>query len=62
MSISRSFWQAADDRRTVRRDREQLTGFYLVDASDHDEPLAIAARIPTARFGSIEVRPIMKFS
>ena len=42
--------------------REQLTGFYQVDANDLDEPLAIAARIPTARFGSIEVRPIMKFS
>jgi hypothetical protein len=42
--------------------REQLAGFYQVDANDLDEALAIAARIPAARFGSIEVRPIMKFS
>ncbi|HEV3220826.1 MAG TPA: YciI family protein [Candidatus Acidoferrales bacterium] len=42
--------------------KEQLAGFYLVDAKDRDEALAIAAKIPGARFGSIEVRPIMKFS
>jgi hypothetical protein len=42
--------------------KEQLTGFYLVDASDLDEAIAVAAKIPAARFGSIEVRPIMKFS
>jgi hypothetical protein len=39
--------------------REQLGGFYIVEAKDHDEAVAIAARIPGARFGSIEVRPIM---
>jgi hypothetical protein len=38
--------------------REQLGGFYLVEAKDLDESLAIAARIPSAEFGSIEVRPI----
>lgn len=38
--------------------REQLGGYYLVDAKDLDEALAIAARIPGARHGSIEVRPI----
>jgi hypothetical protein len=38
--------------------REQLGGYYLVDAKDLDEAIAIAARIPTARVGSIEVRPI----
>jgi hypothetical protein len=36
---------------------EQLGGFYLVEAKDLDEALAIAARIPSARYGSIEVRP-----
>ncbi len=41
--------------------KEQLGGFYLVDATDLDDALAIAARIPTARSGSIEVRPIMTF-
>jgi hypothetical protein len=38
--------------------REQLGGYYLVDAKDLDEAIAIAARIPSARVGSIEVRPI----
>ncbi len=38
--------------------REQLAGFYLVEAEDLDEALSIASRIPPARIGSIEVRPI----
>ncbi len=42
--------------------KEQLGGFYLVEARDLDEATAIAEKIPGARFGSIEVRPIMKFS
>jgi hypothetical protein len=42
--------------------KEQLGGYYLVEAKDIDAALAIAAKIPWARFGSIEVRPIMKFS
>jgi hypothetical protein len=41
--------------------REQLGGFYLVEAKDLDEALAIAARIPSAKYGTIEVRPIMPF-
>jgi len=40
--------------------REQLGGYYLVDAKDLDEAIALAARIPSAQIGSIEVRPIMK--
>lgn len=39
--------------------REQLGGFYLVEAKDLDEATAMAARIPTAKTGSIEVRPIV---
>ena len=39
--------------------REQLGGYYLIEAKDLDAALAIAARIPGARDGSIEVRPIM---
>ena len=39
--------------------REQLGGYYLIEAKDLDTALAIAARIPGARTGSIEVRPIM---
>jgi hypothetical protein len=38
--------------------REQLAGYYLIEAKDLDAALAIAARIPGARVGSIEVRPI----
>jgi len=42
--------------------KEQLGGYYLVDARDRDEAVAMAAKIPGARFGSVEVRPIIKFS
>ena len=38
--------------------KEQLAGFYLIDAANHDEALQIAAKIPPAREGSIEVRPV----
>ena len=41
--------------------KEQLDGYYLIEAKDADEALAIAARIPSAQFGSIEVRPLMVF-
>jgi hypothetical protein len=39
--------------------REQLAGYYLVDAKDLDTAIGIAARIPNAKNGSIEVRPVM---
>ena len=38
--------------------REQLGGYYLVEAKDLDEAVAIAAKVPTAKYGSIEVRPV----
>ena len=41
--------------------REQLGGYYLIDAKDLDTALGIAARIPGARNGSIEVRPVMVY-
>jgi hypothetical protein len=40
--------------------KEQLGGYYLVEAENLDEAIAIAARIPSAKLGSIEVRPVMK--
>ena len=40
--------------------REQLGGFYVVEAKDLDEAVGIAARIPGAKTGSVEVRPLMK--
>src|SRR6266571_4127265 len=39
--------------------REQLGGYYLVEAKDLDTAIALAARIPEAREGSIEIRPVM---
>jgi hypothetical protein len=42
--------------------REQLGGYYLIEAKDLDEATKIAARIPSARWGSIEIRPIMVFN
>jgi len=39
--------------------REQLGGYYLIDAGDLDEAIEIAGRIPGARFGTVEVRPIV---
>ena len=38
--------------------KEQLAGFYLIDANGLDEAIALAAKIPPARVGSIEVRPV----
>jgi len=42
--------------------REQLGGYYLINAKDLDEAIAIAARIPSARMGTIEVRPLIETS
>ncbi|MGC4084692.1 MAG: YciI family protein [Vicinamibacterales bacterium] len=41
---------------------EQLGGFYLIDARDLNEAIQVAAKIPSARLGSIEVRPVVDFS
>ena len=55
------------DGKTLKTDgpfaetREQLGGYYIVEAKDLDEACAIAAKIPTSRTGSIEVRPVMVF-
>lgn len=38
--------------------KEQLGGYYMVDAKDLDEAIAIAARIPGARTGSVEIRAV----
>ena len=42
--------------------REQLGGYYLIEAKDLDAALAIAVRIPGARYGSIEVRPLWVYN
>jgi hypothetical protein len=41
--------------------KEQLGGYYLIDAKDLNDAIQTASRIPGARLGSIEVRPIMEF-
>jgi hypothetical protein len=39
--------------------KEQLGGFYMVEAADADEAIALAERIPGAKYGTIEVRPVV---
>src|SRR5580692_1807656 len=41
---------------------EQLGGYYLIDAPNLDEAIAIAARIPAAQWGTIEVRPVVEMT
>lgn len=40
--------------------KEHLGGYYLIEARDLDDAIQVAARIPSARFGSIEVRPVQE--
>lgn len=40
--------------------REQLGGYFLIDAADLNEAIAIASRIPAVRKGTVEIRPIVK--
>ena len=40
--------------------REQLGGYFLIDARDLDEALDIAGRIPAGRWGTVEIRPVME--
>jgi len=42
--------------------KEQLGGYYLIEARDLNDAIQIASRIPSARLGSVEVRPIMEFN
>jgi len=52
------------DGKTVTTDgpfaetREQLGGYFVVEAADLDEAIGIAERIPSAKFGSVEIRPV----
>ena len=41
--------------------KEQLGGFYLIDAKDLNDAIQVASRIPSAKWGAIEVRPIQEF-
>jgi hypothetical protein len=42
--------------------REALMGYYLIEAKDLDQALGIAAKVPSAKIGAIEVRPIMVYN
>jgi hypothetical protein len=42
--------------------KEQLGGYYLIEAKDLNDAIQVASRIPSAKFGSIEVRPIHEFT
>lgn len=42
--------------------REQLGGYYLIDAADLDQAIAVAERIPMARRGTVEIRPVMEIA
>lgn len=41
-------------------EREQLVGYFVVEATDLDEALTLAARLPSTRHGAVEVRPVMR--
>ncbi|MBA3521310.1 MAG: YciI family protein [Gemmatimonadales bacterium] len=42
--------------------KEQLGGFYLIEAQDLNDAIQVASRIPSARLGSVEIRPVVDFS
>jgi hypothetical protein len=57
--------QVRDGKRVVTdgpfaETREQLGGYYLIEAKDLDEAIEIAARIPSSRLGTVEVRPLVQ--
>ena len=42
--------------------REQIAGYFLIHAKDRDEAIGIAARVPGARIGTVEVRPLIEIT
>lgn len=46
----------------VAETKKQLGGFYVIDARDLNEAIRVASKIPPARLGSVEVRPIREFN
>ena len=53
--------QTVTTRGPFAETREQLGGFYLLNCNDLDDAIAYAAKIPSAPYGSVEVRPVMVF-
>ena len=66
-SVSTATTVRVRDGKTQTRDgpfaetKQQLEGYYLLECKDLDEAIECAAKIPSARFGSVEVRPIVVF-
>ena len=54
--------KAVTTDRPFAETREQLGGYFLIDARDLDEAIAIAGRIPGAKFGTVEVRPVLELA
>lgn len=42
--------------------REQLGGYYVIEAKDLDEAISIAEKVPPVKFGTIEIRPVMEIT
>jgi hypothetical protein len=42
--------------------REQLGGYYVIEAKDLDEAISIAEKVPPAKFGTVEIRPVMEIA
>ncbi len=42
--------------------REQLAGYFLIEAGDRDEAIGIAARVPAGRWGTVEIRPLIEMA
>jgi hypothetical protein len=61
-------WVSVRDGNTITSDgpfaevKEHLAGYYLVEVATEEEAVAIAARVPDALFGEVEVRPVYDFS
>jgi hypothetical protein len=61
-------WVSVRDGRTLASDgpfaevKEHLAGYYLVDCANMDEAVAIAARVPDAHLGEVEIRPVYDLS
>ena len=54
--------QDDDDRRPFAETKESLGGYYQIEAKDLDEALELAAACPGAKWGSVEVRPVVDFA
>ena len=57
---ARALFDVAKQDNLLDETREQLGGYFLIDARDRDEAIRIAMRIPAASWGTVEVRPVVE--